>query len=225
MARFEITTPVADYNGFSAGINFTGGKAVVSSDTQAGMSALAYFRGAGYGILALDEVLVDEVLNRANEDPATEAARLRREIADLEDRESLDDLRRRRDDLHAKVYGDDADPDREIAAWSPRQEGEAEIQATLSPGSANYAEGDAPAASTDEATEGELLAPPNETAPVSEWRAWVVASGRASADDVAGAKKNDIIAEHGAAYDRDREAQLSAGSDEGGNAPREGDAA
>lgn len=218
MARFEITTPVADYNGFSAGVNFTAGKAVVTSDTQAGLSALAYFRGAGYGILALDEVLVDEVLNRANEDPVTEAARLRREIADLETRESLDELRERRAELHRKVYGED-DPHAVAAVDQPRQEGEAEIQASLSPGAANYAEGDVPA-------EGELLAPPLETEGVAAWRAWAVDSRRATAEQVAApVTKAEIIATYGAAYDRDREAQLSAGSDESGTAPREGDAA
>jgi hypothetical protein len=227
MARFEITTPVADYNGFSAGVNFTAGKAVVTSDTQAGMSALAYFRGAGYGILALDEVLVDEVLNRANEDPATEAARLRREIADLEDRESLDELRERRAELYAKVYGED-DP-RVIDAATPRQEGEVEIQATLSPGSANYAEGDRPAETKSGEVPGVgLLAPPADSAPVAEWRAWAVDSGRATAEEVAAPRtKADIIATYGAAYDRDREEQLNAtaGSDESGTAPREGDSA
>lgn len=228
MARFEISTPVADYNGFSAGINFTAGKAVVSSDTQAGMSALAYFRQAGYGILALDEPTVDEVLTRANEDPATEAARLRREIAELENRESLDELRSRRDELHRKVYGvDDPHADAAPAVAAPRQEGETEISPTLSPGSANYAAGDHPAELAGVTAEGELLAPPADSAPVAEWRAWAVESKRAKAEDVEKTPRSEIIATHGAAYDRDREAQLNAtaGSDEGGTAPQKGDAA
>lgn len=224
MSRFEITTPVADYNGYSAGINFTAGKAVVTSDTQAGMSALGYFRQAGYGILALDELGVDEVLSRGNEDPTAEATRLRREISELENRESLDELRKRRAELHAKVYGED-DP-HALDGNAPRQEGEVEIQATLSPGSANYAEGDRPAEVKDgETPDVGLLAPPNETEGVAAWRAWAVDSKRATADEVKATPKTEIIATYGAAYDRDREAQLTAVGDESGNAPREGDAA
>jgi hypothetical protein len=223
MARFEITTPVADYNGMSAGVNFTAGRAVISSDTQAGLTALAYFRGAGYGIFAMDELTADEVLNRANEDPTTEAERLRREIAALETRESLDELRARRAELHRKVYGEE-DPHADLPGpATPRQEGEAGIQATLSPGAANYAEGDAPAQQQG----GELLAPPADNAPVSEWRTWAVDSKRAKAEDVKSMPKGELQSTFGAAYDRDREAQLQAeaGSDEGGNAPRKGDAA
>lgn len=227
MARFEISTPVADYTGMSAGINFTAGKAIVSSDTQAGMSALGYFRQAGYGILALDEVAVDEVLTRANEAPATEVARLKREIAELEDRQSIENLRKRRADLHREVYGVDDPHEADTAA--PRQEGETEITPTLSPGSANYAAGDAPAESKDgEVPDVGLLAPPADNAPVAEWRAWAVESGRAKAEDVEKTPRSEIIATYGAAYDRDREAQLNAGdgaSDEGGKAPQKGDAA
>jgi hypothetical protein len=221
MARFEITTPVADYNGFSAGVNFTAGKATITSDTAGGLAALAYFRGAGYGIAALDEVGADEILSRANEDPNTEAQRLRREIAELEDRESLEDLRRRRADLHRKVYGTDDPHETGPVVAGPRQEGEEVITPTLSPGAANYAEGDAPA-------EGELLAPPADNAPVAEWRTWAVESGRAKASDVEKTPRSEIIATFGSAYDRDREAQLTGGdaaSDEGGKAPQKGDAA
>ncbi len=221
MARFEITAPVADFNGFSAGVNFTAGRAVVTSDTQVGMSALAYFRGAGYGIKALDEVLVDEVLARANEDPATEARRLRREIADLENRLDLDELRRRRAELHREVYGEDDPHEVGPVETEPRQGGEASISATLSPGAANYAEGDLPARHG-----WRMLAPPAENAPVAEWRTWVVDSGRATADEVKSTPKAEIIATHGAAYDRDREAQLTAtDGGEGGNAPQGGDRA
>lgn len=219
MARFEISAPVANFNGFSAGVAFTDGKAVITSDTDKGLAALGYFRGAGYGIRALDEVRVDEVLVRSNEDPSTEAARLRREIDELETRLELDNLRRRRDELHREVYGDE-DPHAVGPDESPRQAGEAEIPATLSPGSTNAAEGDLPA------EQAELLAPPMETAPVAEWRAWAVAAKRATPEQVASpVSKADIIATYGAAYDRDREAQLSAGSDEGGKAPQEGDRA
>lgn len=230
MARFEITTPVADYNGFSAGVNFTAGKAVVTSDTAGGMSALAYFRGAGYGIAALDEVGADEILSRANEDPNTEAQRLRREIAELEDREGLEDLRKRRADLHRKVYGTDDPHETGPVVAGPRQEGEDVIAPTLSPGAANYAEGDAPASNTPAAApaEGKLLAPPADNAPVAEWRTWAVESGRAKTTDVEKAPRSEIIATFGSAYDRDREAQLTSGdaaSDEGGNAPQKGDAA
>jgi hypothetical protein len=62
---------------------------------------------------------------------------------------------------------------------------------------------------------------------VAEWRAWAVDSGRAKAEDVKSMPKGELQSTFGAAYDRDREAQLQAetGSDEGGSAPRKGDAA
>ena len=214
MARFEIKTPVAGFSGQSAGVTFTDGLAVIDTDAQAHLSALAYFRQAGYGIKALDDESAVDVLNRGGEDPATEAARLRAEIASLEDRRSLDELRQRRDDLRREVLGEDK-----------AAEDEAEVSPAFVPGT--IVEGD-PAAETKpaEAAERELLAPPAEAAPVAEWRAWAVDSGRATPEQVAPpTSKADIIATHGAAYDRDREAQLSAGSDESGTAPREGDTA
>ncbi len=223
MARFEITTPVADYNGQSAGVQFAEGRATVTSDTQAGISALRYFREAGYGIRARDELGVDEVLNRANETPEDEATRLRREIAALKDRRSIDELRAERNELYREVYGAD-DPHVVTAeADAPRQGGEDVIASTLSPGAANYAEGDLPA-EVAHGNGGELLAPPAENAPVAEWRTWVVQSRRAEAEAVEKTPRTELIATYGAAYDRDRAAQLTAGA-EGGNAPQKGDGA
>jgi len=87
MARFEISAPTPGYKGESvAGVMFSDGKAVVTSDTDQGLRALAYFRSAGYGILALDDTAVDDVLQRGNETPEQESARLDREIEQLRDK-------------------------------------------------------------------------------------------------------------------------------------------
>lgn len=48
MARFKITTPVANYTGDRAGVHFVKGVAEVDSETQ--LAALRYFRSAGYGV-------------------------------------------------------------------------------------------------------------------------------------------------------------------------------
>lgn len=103
MARFKITTPVADWQGESAGVQFAHGRAEVDASTDAGVSALSYFRSAGYGIVPLDGVEVDEAIRRMTTPPADEAAQLKREIAALEEQAGLDELRRRRDELQAKV--------------------------------------------------------------------------------------------------------------------------
>lgn len=111
MARFEIKTRTPGFTGVSAGVNFAGGRAVVTSDTQEGLAALRYFAEAGYGVAALDGVEIGEVLTRANESPAAEHARLTREIAANEDRLSLDDLRKKARELEGKVFkADDTDP-------------------------------------------------------------------------------------------------------------------
>src|SRR5688572_12052838 len=103
MARFKISTPVAGYTGESAGIAFANGVAEVDTATDAGVSALSYFRSAGYGIVPLDDVEVDDAIRRATTPPADEAEQLDREIRALEIAESLDDKRKRLDELKAKV--------------------------------------------------------------------------------------------------------------------------
>jgi|ERR1044071_658223 hypothetical protein len=112
MARFEIKTPVQFFTGDVAGIAFAKGRAVVTSDTDAGLRALYYFKQAGYGIAALDDVEVDEVLNRANESAPSEVARLRAENQELQDRLDLDKLREENKRLQEQVFkrnGDDAE--------------------------------------------------------------------------------------------------------------------
>lgn len=198
MARFEVRTPVIGYNGLSvSGVVFTNGAAVVTSDTDDGLRALAYFKGAGYGILALDEHGIDDVLAAANASPEAEAARLRAEIRGLKDRQQLDELRAERDKLRADVFGTEPE--------APAGEG-----ATFTPG-AGAAEPAIPSAAGG-ASEQQLLAPPAESAPVAEWRAWAVASGRASEEDVAKAPRAEVIATYGTAYDRDRDEQLKGGA-------------
>lgn len=72
---------------------------------------------------------------------------------------------------------------------------------------------DAERAETDEkpaADEGELLAPPAETAGVAEWRKWAIDSGRASEDEARAMDKTAIVKQYGSAYDAERDAQLKA---------------
>lgn len=104
MARFEIKTPVPDFTGLVAGVAFAKGRAVITSDTEAGAAALYYFKGAGYGISALDGVEADEVLSRANEAPGAEHARLVRENTELQNRLDLDELRDRNKALQGEVF-------------------------------------------------------------------------------------------------------------------------
>jgi hypothetical protein len=104
MSRFEIKTVTPNWNGTSAGIQFANGRAVVTSDTTAGLAALSYFKTAGYGIAALDADGVDEVLARANEDPTSEHARLTAEIAAKENRLELGKLRDRNKSLDEQIF-------------------------------------------------------------------------------------------------------------------------
>jgi hypothetical protein len=222
MSRFEISIP----NGFTGvgagGVKFANGKAVVSSDTEGGLSALAYFKSqGGYGILPLDETSVDEVLQHGNSAPAEEAETLRREIKALEDRRDLEKLRKERDDLYREVYG----VDRDEAEQRNAEQGGLPAGATLTPGAAPATEVDKaqtqgstpkapPYVSPETPQDGKLKPPPADNAPVAEWRTWAVESGRAKAEDVEKAPRGEIIAKHGADYDRDREAQLKGeGSD------------
>lgn len=182
MARFEVNAPVASFTGVSAGIAFARGRAVVTSDTAEGLAALYYFKTQGYGIAALDGVEVDEVLTRANESPDAEHARLLQENRTLENRLELDELRKKNEALHAKVFKvDDAE----------RGEGDAQTGKT---GSAQV----------------ELQAPPQESAGVADWRKWAVESGRATPEEAKAMDKPTIIAQHGAAYDAERAELLKA---------------
>lgn len=104
MARFEIKTPVPFFTGEVAGIAFAKGRAVVTSDTDAGLRALYYFKQAGYGVAPLDDVEIDEVLNRANESAPSEVARLKAENQELQDRLDLDKLRADNRALQEKVF-------------------------------------------------------------------------------------------------------------------------
>ncbi len=211
MARFEITTPAPGFTGESRGIAFQQGKAVITSDTKDGLSALTYFYGAGYGVLPLDGVTAAEIVQRGNESPEEEAARLDREIAELEARQSLDDKRAKRDALYRDVYGDEAADARQAAA-EPVDE-----MTTLTTGTAptvaTAAAGD-PGIEPSEQGEGassELLVPPAGNASVDEWRKWAVDSGRAQESDVSGMSRTAIQQRYGAEYDAEREAQLKGG--------------
>jgi hypothetical protein len=211
MARFEITTPAPGFTGESRGIAFQQGKAVVTSDTKDGLSALTYFYGAGYGVLPLDGVTAAEIVQRGNESPEEEAARLDREIAELDARRSLDDKRAKRDALYREVYGDEAADAREAAA-EPVDE-TTTLTTGIAPTVATAADGD-PGTDSAEPGEGassELLAPPAGNASVDDWRTWAVDSGRAQDSDVASMSRTAIQQRYGADYDRDREAQLKGG--------------
>jgi hypothetical protein len=182
MARFEVSAPVASFTGISAGVAFARGRAVVTSDTAEGLAALYYFKQAGYGIAALDGVEVDDVLSRANESPDAEHTRLLQENRSLKNRLELDDLRKENEKLHAQVFKVTDDE---------RGEGDAQTGATGT-------------------TQVELQAPPQESASVTEWRKWVVDSGRGTAEQAKAMDKPAIIAQHGAAYDAERAEQLKA---------------
>lgn len=181
MSRFEIKTPVPNYTGRVAGVTFADGRAVITSDTEAGLSALNYFKAQGYGIAALDREGVDEVLTRANEDPAAEHARLSAEIESKKQRLDLDNLRRQNEDLDAKLFK------------AHEASGDGEVQA---------GEG--------ATTQPPLTAPPADSASVTEWRKWAVDSGRATPEQAKTMDRAAIQAEHGAAYDRERAARLQA---------------
>lgn len=201
MSRFEITAPVPGFRGDSAGVMFDNGKAVITSDTAQGLSALAYFRSQGYGILPLDGVHPDEVLQHGNESALEESARLDREIAELKAKRDVEAKRKERDDLYREVYGAD-----EPAELTPGAEGEDGQHPAIVE--------TAPVERAGPAGEGSTsapLAPPANNASAEEWRAWVAASGRGTAEDVAEKSRTEIINTYGADYDRDREAQLKGG--------------
>ena len=103
MARFKINTPVRDFSGESAGVRFHRGEAEVSTDSDYGVSALSYFRQAGYGIEPLDGVSVDDALRTQTLTPEAEAAQLRAEIDRLNDAKDLASLREERDRLAKEV--------------------------------------------------------------------------------------------------------------------------
>lgn len=182
MARFEIKTITPNWNGTSGGVQFANGRAVITSDTGAGLAALSYFKQAGYGIAPLDGEGVDEILARANEDPTAEHARLTAEIASKENRLRLGELRERSRALDDEIFKADA----KAAEREDTQDGKVKT------------------------TQGELLAPPAESAPAAEWRKWAVDSGRATEDEAKAMDKAAIVKQHGSAYDAERDAQLKA---------------
>jgi hypothetical protein len=184
MSRFEIKTITPNWNGTSAGIQFANGRAVITSDTTAGLAALSYFKQAGYGIAALDADGVDEVLARANEDPTSEHARLTAEIEAKENRLKLGELRDRNKALDDEIFKADE--------------------------KARTAETDETQAGKPKTTQVDLLAPPAEGANAAAWRKWAVDSGRMTEADAKAASKESIVAQHGAAYDSERDAQLKA---------------
>lgn len=108
MARFEVKTPEQFYTGRVVGILFDKGRTVVTSDTAEGLAALYYFKTQGYGIAPLDQVGIDEVLTRANEDATSEFDRLSRENAELENRLKLDELREENKRLQEQVFKADS---------------------------------------------------------------------------------------------------------------------
>jgi hypothetical protein len=199
MSRFEITTPVPNYTGNVAGVQFTDGRAVIDASSEQGKSVLSYFVSQRYGVRALDDMQARELLAQGGVSPADEAAQLRRELKALDDEAELDKLRKEVRAKRKEVRGGDeqAPTDEQAPA------------ATLSPGVAAQVrtddDGKAPAE-----INVEPLAPPAESASEAKWRAWVVDSGRLSEDEAKSAKKADIIETHAAAYDRERAARLKA---------------
>jgi hypothetical protein len=111
MSRFEVKTPEAFWTGISAGISFAQGRAVVTSDTDAGLRALYYFAQSGYGIAPLDGVEIGEVLARANEDGLAEHARLTRENEELKARLDVKKLREENERLSAEVFKTEGEQD------------------------------------------------------------------------------------------------------------------
>lgn len=212
--RFEVRTKVPNFTGVSAaGINFTDGCAVVTSDTKAGLAALSYFKTAGYMIKGLDEVNgrtveVDEVLARGHEAPEAEAARLRADNTRLEERLALDELRERNRELREKAHKAD-----KAAEPTPTE---------MTPGDASGESGEGTEKSKPDLSEsdrltqqsqseGPMMVPPQDNAPVDEWRAWAHRSGRMSEADAKKASKTAIQNGPGADYDRERAAALQAG--------------
>ncbi len=103
MAKFKITAGVAGFTGESVGVHFRDGLAEVDTYTTQGVSALSYFRSAGYGIVPMDGVEVDDAIRSATFTPDDEARQLRREIAAMEQVDDLDGLRKRHAELRDKV--------------------------------------------------------------------------------------------------------------------------
>jgi len=155
MARFKISTPVAGYTGESAGIAFANGIAEIDTRSDAHVSALSYFRSAGYGIVPLDDVEVDDAIRRATTPPADEAEQLKREIAELEKAESLDGLRKRRDELKSKVA------EREQAERTESRKGDNAPDVPAAPGAPRGQDG-----------RGSSLPAPPESDKVADWRTY-----------------------------------------------------
>lgn len=203
MSTFNVYAPVGDYTGESAGVVFANGKASVDASTDKGRASLAYFRAAGYRIAGDEGADLDAALRGDAGDPLAEAAAIDAEIKALEARRDLDAKRKERDKLRAEVLGKDAAEAGEGATLvaAPPLQGINPIPVT--------------ADATEEGASVELLAPPAESQGVAEWRAWAVASGRASEADVKASPRADLIARYGADYDRDRAAQLEGSKKEG----------
>lgn len=208
MSRFEISLPGGrDFTGVSAGgVTFRDGKALIVTAPGDGkaLSALSYFRSAGYNIQPLDGESVEDALREQGAEGRTatdEAAALKREIADLRAARDLEELRKERDALYREVHGHDRAEDVEQGVT-------VDEPAKLQTGSA----GDVKAPNEPQAGEGAKLAPPQNDAPVAEWREWAVASGRATEDEVSSMPRADIIRTHGRAYDAERAAELEGGS-------------
>lgn len=205
MSRFEISLPGGrTFNGESAGAAFREGKAEVDATTLKGRSQLAYFHGAGYNVRPLGDASVQEVLGEQRDDSRSaldEAAALHREIAELKAAKEIDALRKERDALYREVHGHDRAEDVAPAA-------------ALTPGSVQADEPHTPVVQPErpstgaQAGEGSKLAPPQNDAPVAEWREWAVMSRRATETDVASMPRADIIRTHGKAYDTERAAEL-----------------
>lgn len=226
MARFEISTRTGFTGVGAGGVNFTNGRATITSDTESGKSALSYFASnQGYDILPLDEVTVSDALQRGNNSPTEDVKALQAEIDELKARRDIERLRKERDDLYREVYGHDRTDAPAAAQLTPGSKGEDVVEreggkrpelVAADPSGQTVAPyvspNDAPPAQ-----DGKKLPPPADSAPVAEWRTWAVDSGRAKAEDVEKAPRSEIIAKHGAAFDAEREAELrGGGSTEGG---------
>lgn len=203
MPQFQIKTPVPNWSGVGvAGIAFANGVAIVDSENDKGYAALSYAYGRGYQVEPLDEngPSVLDVLESRDADPVRESAKLDAEIKALESARDLQAKRKHRDELREQVYGAEQASAQEQADHAD----DGTTSSTLTPGEGPTI--------TEPAPGDELLAPPAENASADSWRTWVVDSGRATEDEVAGKSRTELIQTYGAAYDRDREAQLKGGT-------------
>lgn len=179
-ARFKIKCAGSAHLAHTTivGVPFSSGVAEIDSADGRQRAALRYFsQTAGYDIEPLSDISVDDALWFGT-DPADEAKVLRREIARLKDAEQVRELREERDRLVESVAQQRAE-DRMVG--DPDGDGGTVVEAAQ-------------------------VSPPEDGAPVADWRTWVVGTGRMSEEDAKATSKGDLVARFGSeARRRDEE--------------------